>query len=790
MSGSLMRWLLGIEAPAEQVARARVVFEHPMPGWAWFLVIVGCLGFAWWTYRMLRGPLAGRTVLGAIRASLLLLLSVLLAGPALRIAQESIEEDWVIVLADRSRSMAIRDGAPEADRRRKSRDESLRDAIGGSHDAWRRIGADRTLLWLGFTGGAFDLMPNAPNEESSESVQTALAAQDVTELGDRTLMDEAISQALQRAAARPVAGIVLFTDGRTTAPPSRATLRRLQASAAKVFVVPLGSTASAGDMAVANVDIPRRAFVRDEVPVRVEIERSGETGSPTGAPAKVRLVDAVTGERLAESVVGEFPAGSNSTSVTLLPRSDEPGRREWKVELDAGDGDLVTENNERLAQVEMVDRPLRVLYIDGYPRWEYRYLKNLLIRESTIESSILLLSADRDFAQEGNLPITRLPRTREEFAQFDLFIIGDVPSGFFTPEQLELMRDQVAQRGTGMLWIGGERSTPKSWDSTALADLLPMRPPLALATIDAPINLVATSAATSLGLLKVGNDDAWPAELADPKVGWSRLEWAQAIPIEQLKPTAETLAVGVPSDDRDSDRSRTWPVITAMKYGAGEIVYVATDEVWRWRYGRGERYTEQVWLPLVRMLGREALAGGGASASLRAVPSRIQLGQSVRLELVIGDARLVDRGDAAVDAEVGLSNSLDRTGWSEIELLRTQRPGEFAATLSPDAVGRFTARVPTGPAAGAEVSFDCERPDDETRKASADHELLAELARETGGTVVRPEELNSLPGLLPKRSVVTEHASLEPLWDAPLALILIVLLATVEWLGRRWMRLA
>lgn len=792
MNDSLVRWLLDIEAPADQAARAGLVFERPMPGWAWFLVLVGCLGAAWWTYRRLRGPTAGRAILGSLRAALLVLLAVLLAGPALRIAHESVEEDWVVVLADRSRSMSIRDGAPGEGGRRRTRSDALDAAIRDSRGAWERIGADRTLLWLGFTGGAFDLVGTTADRESSEAARAAMASADERGLGDRTLIDDALNQALQRAAARPVAGIVLFSDGRTTAPPSRATLRRLQASAAKVFVVPLGSTESAGDLAIAKVDVAQRSFVRDEVPVHVEVERTGERSTTAGAT--VRLVDAATGERLAEAKVGEFAEGSDTATVTLLPRSEEPGKREWRVELDAGEGDLVAENNQRVAQVELVDRPLRVLYIDGYPRWEYRYLKNLLVRESTIESSVLLLSADRDFAQEGNLPITRLPRTKEEFAQFDLFILGDVPSGFFTPEQLEIMRDQVAQRGTGLMWIGGERSTPKSWDGTPLAELLPMRPPLALAATDSAVNVVATSAATTLGLLRLGGGDSWPAELSDPKVGWSRLEWSQAIPVEQLKPTAETLAVGVPADSGHSDRDRTWPLIVAMKYGAGETVYVATDEIWRWRYGRGERYTEQVWLPLVRMLGREALAGGGSSAALRAVPARVQLGQSVRLELVIDDARLVDRGDAVVTAEVehveeGAAAKGGGTK-SEIELVRTARPGEFAATLAPDEVGRFVARIPAGAAAGAETAFECERPDDETRKASADHATLESIARETGGEVLRPEDLARLPDLLPKRSVVTEHATYEPLWDTPLSLLLIVLLATVEWLGRRWMRLA
>jgi hypothetical protein len=869
-TGSWWRWWLGLEGAVDLHA-ARVVLERPIPGWGWFFVIAAALGLSWWSYARLKGDGRVRTVLGALRALVVLLVAVLLAGPALRIVRESIEEDWVLVLVDRSRSMSIRDAqtasaaadagnaAGTADagagaladgtttptsRGRVTRDDALRTALERSESMWQALDRERSLVWLGFAGGAFDLVdgaaepsgqsPSAASRDTeataasperaptpTTSTSTSVGARDVlarlgAPSGDRTLLDEALHEALQRAAARPIAGIVVLTDGRTTAPPSRATLRRLQAAAAKVFVVPLGSETSTGDLAVAKVEAPRRAFVRDEVPVAVEIERTGLELVPAGGV--VRLVDAATGAVVAEEPVPVFDGDSTTARVTLLAKPGDAGQRDWRVELDVGDEDLVAENNVRALQVELVDRPMRVLYIEGYPRWEYRYLKNLLIREESIESSVLLLSADRDFAQEGNMPITRLPRTREEFAQFDLVVLGDVPAGFFTPEQLEILRDQVAQRGTGLLWIGGERSMPKSWEGSPLAELLPMRGPLSLGAIESPVTMIATPAASALGLLKLGDGTAWPQELADPSVGWSRLEWAQIVPPEQLKPTAEVLAVGLPALERTSGGGAgggggggaggtsgtdggSIPLVVGMKYGAGEIIYIATDEIWRWRYGRGERYTEQVWLPLVRMLGREALAGAGDAATFRAVPARVQLGQSVRLELVLNDARLAERGDSAMSAIVRpiddgpSASTADATATSteietEIELVRTGRPGEFAASVSPEAVGSYLVRIPSGPAMGAEVRFECDRPDDETRRAAADHVLLADLARETDGAVVLPEALGTLPDLLPNRRVTTESATLEPLWDAPLALLLIVLLASLEWIGRRWLRLA
>ncbi|MBL9150638.1 MAG: VWA domain-containing protein [Phycisphaerae bacterium] len=780
MESPVVRWLFGLNDVAldamKSASSTRVVFERPLPGWAWFLVLCACAALAWWSYASLRGSRPGRIALGALRASLLALIAILLCGPSLRVAHESVEEDWVLVLADRSRSMSIKDAG--SDSAPIERDAALRSAIDGAKPTWATLSKERELVWLGFAAGAFDLAGGADGMPALGDPS-----------GDRTRLDDALNQALTRAAARPIAGIVLFSDGRTSAPPSRALVRRLQAAAAPVFVIPLGSETARGDLAIAKVDLPKRAFVRDEVPVEVEIERpTPEIASPS---AKVRLVDATTGATIASMDVPAFEEGETSKTVTLLAKTDVAGTRDWRVEIDAGAEDLVAENNVRETRVEIIDRPLRVLYVDGYPRWEYRYLKNLLVREETIDSSIMLLSADRDFAQEGNMPISRLPRTPEEFANFDLFIIGDVPAGYFTPEQLEAMRDQIAQRGAGLLWIGGERATPKSWEGTALAELLPMRPPLALGAVGGPVNMVASPVAAKLGLLKVGDDanGGWPAELADPDVGWSQLEWAQYIPLEQLKPTAETLASGVPvtAGGPSGASAAAVPLVLSMKYGAGQVIYVATDEIWRWRYGRGERFTEQVWLPLVRMLGREALAGGSDSAVLRAVPGRVQLGQSVRIELVMNDARLADAGENAIAARL---TSPDGSRTVDVDLTRTARPGEFALSVSPEEVGLHQVRILSGSASGAEVTFECTRPDEELRRAAADHPLLAQLAADTSGAVLSLKDLSTLPERLQDRSVVTEHATLEPLWDTPIALILFILLATVEWLGRRWLRLA
>jgi len=398
LEAAWVRWWLGLDATVPQGAGVSLALERPLPAWAWLAIVLGAFLLSTWAYRRLRGGRSIRIALAGVRTLLLVVLAILVTGPALRVATELVERDWIVFLVDRSRSMTIADAGatPGA----TTRDEALRESLVRAEPQLAALARDREVLWLGFSGGAFEL----PRGQDDKKALPALPEAS----GDRTRLDGALQQALDRAAARPVAGIVVLSDGRSLPPPARATVRRLQSEAIPVFAVPLGSEIPGGDLSLAKIESPRRVFVGDEVPVRVEVERIG-AGTPN---ATVRLVDEASGEELASAPLGE-PDADGLASATLLPKPTEAGPRDWRIEIDGGPGDLVADNNVRLTRVEVVDRPLRVLYIEGYPRWEYRYLKNLLLREKYLASSIMLLSADRDFAQEGNMAITRLLRTKE-----------------------------------------------------------------------------------------------------------------------------------------------------------------------------------------------------------------------------------------------------------------------------------------------------------------------------------------------------------------------------------------
>jgi hypothetical protein len=795
LESPLIRWLLDVDLIPKGAEHVRLGWERPLHAWVWVLIVLAIGLFAAWSYsRMIGGP-RKRFALAALRALALLLVAILLCGPTLELPRETIEQDWVLMLVDRSASMTIADASTEENSasttERMTREQKLESMLEDNAATFKTLGESRHVVWLGFNRGAFEL-PAAGDqpldgdvENEARSTLPVLGEAD----GKQSNLYTALDQAIQRAAARPLSGVVIFSDGRSTDARNSAIVRRLQADAVPVFVAPLGSPNPVGDLAVRRVDSPRAAFIRDRVPVVVEIDRLGaafEQGSDIqNGPATLKLIDRTTGEVLNTL---DIDPRAEIDRYTLTAEPGLAGETTWEVVLETTTRDLIPDNNSKAVMISLIDRPLRVLYIDGYPRWEYRFLKDLLVLEKTMQSSVILMSADRDFAQEGNVPITRIPRSADEFAQYDVIILGDVASGSLSPEQRQLIRNHIAERGAGLLWIAGERFTPESYGGTVLADLLPMRGSLALQPIDEPVNIAPTPLAERLGVLQLvsGSGAGWPIELSDPSFGWSQLQYAQRIEQGRLKPTAEVLA-----ETTTPFAGSTLPLVMTMRFGAGQAIYVATDEIWRWRYGRGDRFPEQFWVQMIRMLGRESLAGGGAQATLDVSPRRIAVRQPLRIEVRLLDSQLVDAQRTSIRAVL---ETLDGRELAELELKRVDGSENlFAATYLPEATGQLRVRIDDAAMQSLMLQSPVEvyQPDDELRRPEADHDLLANLAAETGGAVLDASNLHTLndPRVMRNRAVRTMTPLVEPIWDTPLAFCLVLLLLTAEWVGRKLIRL-
>lgn len=787
-------------------------FAYPLPAWAWALILPACIAFALLTYTKLVGKRLPRMALGITRALLVVLLALLLSGPQLARQTERVEKDWVLFLIDRSLSLAVADApSPEGP---VTREAQLQSVVSGFSPVVSELRLTRNVAASGFGASTFDLTA------AFTATPPTLPA-----MGSRaTRLGEAIDDTLAAYSGRPIAGLVVISDGRTSESllsPQR--IAALNARSIPVFTVPLGSELAVPDLSIARVDATSTAFLEDVVPIGVTVALNGPNGvitDGTGLPPSgtIELFDEDTGRVLSSRPLAEpDPAATNTTPgtfrFTLSTKAEAAGVARWAVRLRPETPDLAPTNNSASFRIDFADRPIRILYLDGYPRWEYRYLKNTLMREASIRSSVLILSSDRRFLREGTDPIDGAPRTLPDWSAFDAVILGDLRPELFSDAQISQLRSMVAERGAGLVWLGGPSAVPNAWKASPLADLLPFTPGVIGASgvepgkpwLD-PVLIRPAPAARRFGVLQLGDsaESPWPGWLSDGSLNWSFLRYAQRFDISSLKPTTEVLAEAV-TKGRSGDSAAS-PLVMTMRYGAGRIVYVGTDEVWRLRFGRGETLPERFWIPLLRLAARESLGRSGKSAVLELSPTTGVAGRPVQITLRLIDQSLLDAAPESLRIRVSRESDAHQVSQPPVELtllrqaVRSADPfesaasvGNYSGTFTPSDQGRFAidSTEPLLSAAGLSASLEVVLPDDELRIPQTDHPLLAQLSAQTSGAVIAPANIGTLATMLPNREVrILGVPDVETLWDKPLALILFILLLGVEWVGRRVIRLS
>lgn len=775
-------------------------WEHPLPLWVWPIAFALCCTVAWWSYRGLSGRVHARIALACVRSVLLFGLLLLLAGPRMESPNERVENDQVLLLTDRSISMTIADG-PE---RNLSRDGQLSQIVANTHAQLRDSASDsqsRVVRWLGFGSDVFEI-------DQDDSANDAVSLPPPTQL--HTRIGSSLARALDMASGRPIAGVVVFSDGKSADEPSAELIQQLESDRVPIFVVPLGSTESKFDLAVDDVTAPSLAYINDDVPVRVRLLQLGKSDKQFSSSDVVRIVDDADGSVLAEKPLNEAMFAGEAervADVDLVVQDATVGRRVLRVEVSTASGDLSEANNSMDMPIEFVDEPIRVLHLDGGPRWEQRYIRDLLNRERSIRSASLQLATGKRYIREGDIDAMSLPMSPEEWARFDVVVIGDVRPELFTEQQLINLRESVASRGTGLLWTAGPASTPHAWAQTPLADCLPIRianragsrsPRFAMDVV-----LRRTDTAARLGLLDMADpvhpgtvvDPGWPARLSEPATGWSRLRWATKVEFADLKPAAEVLAMAEPVNGTPDDAR---PLVLTMRFGSGQVVYVGTDEIWRWRYGRGETLPERFWLPIIRSQARERLSSVGRGVTFRVAPSRSYADQLVRLELGITDQRLLDLKQEKVAIEIVKqqreTSDPTRAPLSEperIDLVPEERgntaSARFVQTWVPRRSGRYTITVkePSLSKYNLRADIDVRNVDDELADPETNHRLLIDLAERTGGKVLDGNDMSALSQLPNRSRRIALAPDTEPLWDRWWVLAVFLGLLLVEWVGRK-----
>ncbi len=566
------------------------------------------------------------------------------------------------------------------------------------------------------------------------------------------------------------------------------------AQAVPLLLLGVGSEEAARDLQLTDVLADDVAFVGDPVTFSFLLKHAGYADETS----RVTLREASSPTPLATTELTLTDTREPSSGeLTYTPGA--AGDYEFEVAAEPLAGESTTANNSLSVRLSVRKEQLRVLLVDRVPRWEYRHLKAVLERDPAIELHCVLQEADAGYAVDDRSALRRFPVNRDELFANDVIILGDAEPAYFSQGTLDDLRDYVASHGGGLVLIAGERHHPHDYRGTPLEDLLPVEIGEAAAepgTLTGGFLAELTPAGSSRAVLRLADT------VAENRAVWGALPplyWCA--PSGRRKPGAETLVV---HPGRFSG-GEPLPLIVTQRFGAGQVVYHATDELWRWRERVEDRYYGRYWLQLMRYLSRSRLRVEGQTIELTTDRSGYQPGESVEVRVRFFDQSLIPGNSGAVAVVVegpgGLRERVVLTPLNEAPFLFTGRlprlgVGDYrawlaepvfgapAVDLAPPAAGANSAGA--APAVIPSVTFQVEVPEGELQNRRFQQADLVQAARISQGSYAPFWQVEQLIAALPPGKPVPISAETAiPLWNRWEVLLGLVLLLTVEWIFRK-----
>lgn len=776
------RWL-GIEPAAAGEGTAWTLENS----WSWapwltLLFVMGSIAFVAWIY-LHEGGEAGRwfrTLLATIRLSLIGIVLFMIAQFVLSLERTGLP--YVVVVVDDSGSMGIADRYDDERLRAKLTDTISRAGL----KELTRINLAKGLLldkqaeFLRKIGRDYKLkvyfLSNTARQQSNDIEQVVKELEQLEPKGDSTQLGRGIRTVLNDMLGSPPAAIVLLSDGATTeGEPLSAITGYARGKGVPLFTVAVGDEQPPRDLEVSDLLVDEVVFVDDIVNFEFQLAASGLDGRQV----EIVLKDKSGTAPLARMTV-KAPAAGHPEKLRLPFRPKEVGEFEFTLEATPLDDELSTDNNRQSRMVSVRKEQIRVLLVQSYPNYEFRYLKSMLERDSTIELKTLLQEADPEYVSQDKSAISVFPTRRDELFEFDVVLFGDVNPNFLSGGALSNLAAFVSEKGGGLVVMAGPQYTPQAYHATPLDLLLPIEIQRSDEPLRGPLTDDFQTQPTELGLASP------PLELGDTPEETRRI-WGDLpgfywlYPAARLRPAARVLAE---HPSKLLEDGRHLPVFALQYVGAGKVLFHASDETWRWRFRVGDIYFARYWVQTLRYLSRSKLLGKDRLAELTVDRREYQRGESARLRVRFLDDRRApadDRGVSLVVEHRGRKQNLPLTRSSA-------NRGVFEGALPQLADGEYHAWLAAPALEGNPPAADflVVAPPGEFASTAMDVAELERAALETKGKFYRAVNLEDLVNDLPHGRQVPIDA-LPPLilWNQwPLLLLFLTLLIS-EWLLRK-----
>ena len=780
--------------------------------WMWVALVFGAASIFILTFTYRKSTLRGPQKFFAATLKLvgLILLALILMEPVILDELPRKNANEVAIVADNSSGLTVALDANEP-----SPAEQLTSAL---------VNSETNLYpeWLARIDDTFRLQPFL----FDGSLRRVDEFNELSFAENRSDLATALGRIRQRFEKRPLAAIVAFTDGNATdAEELDTTLAKWsevsENAGVPVYPVILGDPSpEARDLSVNHVTAETTQFEDAQVTLNIEAAARGHFPDPV----EVFAVNKAGKELAVKEVVFPKPVSGGpvlrALPVRLQLSAMPPGISFLKVGIrqsaEKPAEELTDRNNEKQISVNRGSGPYRILYVSGRPNWEYKFLRRSLAMDSEIELVGLIRIAKREpkfewrgRTGESSNPLFRgfrseipeetrkydepvlvrlnvsdaselrdgFPKSAEDlFDTYKAIIIDDLEASFFTQEQQELIDQYVSRRGGTLLMLGGQESfQPGLWENTPIGRVLPVY-------LD-KIRNGPPSLEAAFNLTREGWLEPWMRLRSSKDEETNRLAYMTPFfavnQVSAIKPGASILSTVI-----DSER-RTFPAIITQRFGEGKSAAVTIADFWRWGMKDAEQQENlaRSWRQLVRW-------------AINEVPSRVELEKEevnsgplplTKLSVRVQTKTFDPQDDATVILTVSHQDGETSTLSAEPSLTD---PGLFTAEYASENPSGYRVQASVLDGEGEEIGTDeiarTINPEaDEFAKLGPNQSTLERIAADTGGEMLRLDELAELPALLKTLDLPISEVRQRPLWHTPWLFLIALACFLGEWVLRR-----
>jgi len=733
--------------PPAIFAKGKLVLLSPWPIWLLFVLLALAAGGLYWHMRRREGTLSATrsTLIWLGQTALIALLLVMLWHPAISVARLRPQQNVVAVLVDHSRSMGIaEDGKPRL--------QAAEDLLNGGL---------LPELKKKFQVRTYEFGRDAVRVDNPRNLK---ADDNATRIGD------SLQHIAAEAGTMPLGAIVLLTDGGdNTGGVDRETIAQLKQLRVPVHTIGFGPEHFSKDIEFEEVAVPARALPNSRLNARVAFRQHGYGGQ------KVRLIVRENGTPISQQEITLKPDVEQSETVQF--NSGAAGAHSFSIGIDPIADEENKQNNAMVRVVNVTQKKMRVLYIEGEPRWEYKFIRRAMEDDQSIDLTSVVRTTQNKTYQQGGVQgelVDGFPPKIEGLFAFDGLVIGSMEANYFTPAQQAMIRDFADRRGGGVLFLAGRFALNEGgYANTPMAEMMPVHLPAEKTWSRDFADFSITDAGRESPIARI--EEGREASIAR----WKKMpQIANFATVGTPKPGAVVL-MNVQAPGR-----RPSPLLTIQNYGHGRTAVLATAGTWRWKMlqDHADKTHAIFWQQLLRWLVTETPGQVSASTPRQVLSDDTR----VPLRAVVRDKTYQTVAGATVTATITRPD-----GASGVVELKPDplEPGTYTGEYSADKAGAYVAEV-TAREDKTEVGSDTltfRREDGvaENFGSAQNKDLLQKLSGDTGGTYYTPAKSSRLPAeIAVSEAGITAHDNLD-IWDMPIVFLLVLLIRGGEWLLRR-----